>query len=101
MTAKGTNTESVTTSCKIFNCGNVISVYPMRLAGTWNIYSTEAMHQLTSAAMYHVLLPKFFRCAYHAKVMKTLEHKSRTVVFSKTGISLASQQSKINPSRQN
>src|SRR5208283_4077753 len=90
MTANGTNTESVTTSCKIFSCGNVIAVYPMRFAGTWNMYSKEAMPQLTSAAMYHVLLPRFFKCAYHAKVIKTLEHRSRTVVFSKTGISITS-----------
>src|SRR5262245_32312583 len=52
----------------------------MRLAGTCSKYSKSAMPQLTSAAMYHGRPDKFRRCAYHAKVMKTLEAASpRTV----------------------
>src|SRR2546423_8694812 len=52
----------------------------MRFAGTCRRYSKSAIPQLTSAATYHLRSPTFFRCAYHAKVMKTLDAMSSGVV---------------------
>src|SRR5688572_4594666 len=71
--AKGTNTPSVMASCRILSWGSESSVKPMRFAGTINMYSKNAMPQLTSAAIHHGLVARFFRCAYQAKVMKMLE----------------------------
>src|SRR5579864_310262 len=51
----------------------------MRLPGTCSRYSKKAMPQLTSAATYQGLPARFFRCAYQANVMNTLEaHSSST-----------------------
>src|SRR5690242_17173466 len=49
----------------------------MRLAGTCSRYSKRAMPQLASAAIHQGLAESSFRCAYHAKVMNTLEATSR------------------------
>ena len=54
----------------------------MRLAGTCSRYSNSAMPQLTSAAMYQGLSARFFRWPYQAKVMKTFEATSSTIVCS-------------------
>ena len=48
----------------------------MRLAGTCSRYSNSAMPQLTSAATYHGRSARFWRWAYQANVMKTLEQTS-------------------------
>src|SRR5215213_7181235 len=58
----------------------------MRLAGTWSRYSNSAMPQLANAATYHGRSLRFFRCAYQANVMKTLERTSSTVVRRTTGM---------------
>src|SRR5574341_1458613 len=84
----GTNTDNVTTSWMIFNCGRVNAVMPMRLAGTWIKYSNNAMLQLTIAAMYHLLFCRFLRCPYHAKVMKRLDKTSNEIVCAMTDIYL-------------
>src|SRR6185503_9264731 len=49
----------------------------MRLAGTISRYSKRAMPQLASAAIHQGLADSSFRCAYHAKVMKTFDRASR------------------------
>src|SRR6185369_3007948 len=87
---KGTKTESVMTSCKIFSCGSDSSRYPSRFAGTWSRYSNSAMPQLANAAMYQGFELKFFRCPYHAKVMKTFDRHNRIVVWTTTGMSRSS-----------
>src|SRR5579862_4313727 len=51
----------------------------MRLPGTCSRYSKKAIPQLTTAATYHGRSMSVFRCAYHAKVMKTFEASSREV----------------------
>src|SRR5690606_14828858 len=51
----------------------------MRLAGTWNRYSSSATPQLTSAAMIQGLLFSSLRWAYQAKVMNTLLHSNRQI----------------------
>ncbi len=86
ITANGTNTESVITSCKIFSWGKLKCVKPMRFAGTISIYSKSAMPQLASAATYHFLSDRFFKCEYQANVIKTFEQISSNVVWSITGI---------------
>src|SRR5258705_4004481 len=48
----------------------------MRLAGTCRRYSNRAMPQLAAAAAHHGQAARFFRCAYQAKVMNTLEATS-------------------------
>src|SRR5215469_2977088 len=42
-------------------------------------YSKKAIPQLATAATYQGRSARFFRCAYHAKVMKTLEARSSSV----------------------
>src|SRR5574340_884710 len=37
------NTDNAMTSCMIFSCGRLITVKPIRLAGTCNRYSNSAM----------------------------------------------------------
>src|SRR5690606_3502325 len=44
----------------------------MRFPGTCSMYSKNAMLQLAIAAMNHGRVLSSFKCAYHAKVMKTL-----------------------------
>src|SRR5215472_15400814 len=51
----------------------------MRLPGTCSRYSKKAMPQLTIAATYQGRSARFFRCAYHAKVMKTFDARSSSV----------------------
>src|SRR5262245_27667008 len=46
------------------------------------------MPQLTSAARYQGRASKFLRCAYQAKVMKTLEQTSRSALRSGAGIDI-------------
>src|ERR1700734_2420119 len=58
----------------------------MRLAGTCRRYSKNAMPQLASAAMNHERSPRFFRCAYHANVIKTFDPISSTIVQTTAGI---------------
>ncbi len=43
-------------------------------------YSNNAMLQLTSAAIHHGLLLRFFRWPYQAKVMNTLDAASSNAV---------------------
>src|SRR5678816_1833534 len=69
---------SVITSCMILSCASDSAVNPMRLAGTCNRYSKSAMPHDTSAANHHGLPERFFRCPYHAKVMKRFDSVSST-----------------------
>src|SRR5690606_21483738 len=84
--AKGTKTARLITSWRILSCGRESAVYPIRLAGTWSRYSKSAIDQLTTAAMYHARWLRFRRCAYHAKVMKTLDRTRSPTVFVTTDI---------------
>src|SRR5690606_38338250 len=84
--AKGTKTARVITSWRILSCGRVSAVYPIRFAGTWRRYSKSAIDQLTKAAMYQARWLRFRRCAYHAKVMKTLDRTRSPTVFVTTDI---------------
>ncbi len=52
------------------------------------MYSNSAMPQLTRIARYSGLLCRFFRCAYHAKVMKQLDTIRSRVVLTMTGMEL-------------
>ena len=58
----------------------------MRLAGTCSRYSASAMPQLTSAAMYHGAVARFFRWPYQAMVMNTLEATSSRMVCNENGM---------------
>jgi len=49
----GRNTSSEIASWRIFRCGSVRAVYPIRLAGTWNWYSKNATLHAAIAARYH------------------------------------------------
>src|SRR5450432_3514314 len=51
----------------------------MRLAGTWKQYSKKAMPQLARITFQSASL-RYFRCPYHAKVMKIFETVSRRIV---------------------
>src|SRR5204862_1107497 len=73
-------------SWRILSWPRVISVWPMRFAGTWSRYSNSAIPQLTRAATYHGRSLRFLRWAYQANVMKTLERASRLTVRKTTGI---------------
>jgi len=75
-TAKKIKTMIVMASCVIFNCYPLIpSIFPIRLAGTINIYSTNAINQLIRITFHNATCSNF-KCPYHAIVMKTLEIKS-------------------------
>src|SRR6266853_4589953 len=53
----------------------------MRFAGTWKQYSAKAMSQLMRMTLNSGAW-RYFRCPYHAKVMKMLERvRSRIVVM--------------------
>src|SRR5574339_163232 len=78
--AKGTNTASVMTSCRILSWARLMAVKPMRLAGTCKRYSNSAMPQDTSAAIHHGLALRCFRCPYQAKVMKIFDAASNSAV---------------------
>src|SRR5579864_59073 len=54
----------------------------MRLPGTCSRYSKKAIPQLSSAARYQGRSARLRRCAYQAKVMKTLEAMSSRVADS-------------------
>ena len=58
-----------------FSCGALYSAEPMRLAGIISRYSKKAMPQLTRIT-FHSATSLNFRCAYQAKVMKTLDATS-------------------------
>src|SRR5487761_2058231 len=53
----------------------------MRLAGTWNMYSKNAIDQLMTAATYHLRSDRFRRWAYQANVMNVLDRISRPTVL--------------------
>src|SRR6187401_2517040 len=79
--ANGANTASAMTSCSILSwASDMPEPYPMRLAGTWIRYSNSAIPQLTSAATYHGLACRCFRCPYQANVMKRLDAASNVAV---------------------
>ena len=60
------------TSWMVLSCAAVNVPWPMRLAGTWKQYSAKTISQLTRmASMSGVFL--YFKCPYHAKVIKMLE----------------------------
>lgn len=84
-TANGMNTASVITSCMIFNCASENCVAPIRLAGTCNRYSNNAMPHEINAAIHHGLLVKFFKWPYHAKVMKMFDKINRPAVCTAMG----------------
>src|SRR3569832_679546 len=81
------NTPSVITSWMIFNWATDMPACwnPIRLAGTCNRYSNKALPQLTLAATYQGAVARFFRCPYHAMVMKTLDAISSRMVCSDKG----------------
>src|SRR6185437_7941372 len=79
-TANGTNTQSVITSCMILSWPSDSTVKPMRLAGTWNMYSAAAISHDTSAAIHHGRVDRLRRCAYHANVMNTFEQVSSSAL---------------------
>src|SRR5215475_5278163 len=51
----------------------------MRLPGTCSRYSNSAIPQDSSAATYQGRSARFFRCAYQAKVMNTLDAHSNRI----------------------
>ena len=79
--ANGTKTDSEIASCKIFNCGSVIAVEPMRFAGTCSIYSKNAIPQLTNAATSQHLPFNVERCPYQANVINAFEQMRRRIVM--------------------
>ena len=83
--ANGANTANVTTSCTTFNCARLNVVCPIRLAGTWSMYSKNAIPQLNNAAMYHFRSFQFRKWAYHAKVMNVFEQINNTTVRERMG----------------
>jgi hypothetical protein len=56
------------------------------LPGTCSKYSNSAIPQLTSAAMIHGRVSSVRKWPYHAKVMKTFDADSRTMVRAGAGI---------------
>ena len=91
VTANIVNTVKVIASCITFSChklnGPPFAVKPILLAGTWKMYSKNAIPQLIKMAPSS---PKLlnqpnslnFKCPYHAKVMKVLERIKRKMVSS-------------------
>src|SRR5947207_2864061 len=78
--AKMMNTTSVIASCMIFSCAGANPCFaPMRLAGTWKQYSTNAISQLTSTT-FHSGDSLNFRCPYQAMVMKMFDTVSSSAV---------------------
>jgi hypothetical protein len=65
-TANGTNTTSVITSWRIFSCGSVMTLKPIRFAGTCSWYSKNATPHESNAAIHHGLSASVFRCPYQA-----------------------------------
>jgi hypothetical protein len=49
-------------------------------------YSKKAISQLEIIATHSGEFPRFLRCAYHAKVMKQFERRSKAAVLYRTGI---------------
>src|SRR5512143_1828860 len=74
--ANGTNTVSVITSCRILSCASESVVKPIRFAGTWSMYSKNAMPHETTAANHHGRSSSVRRCPYQANVMKRLDNVS-------------------------
>jgi len=82
-------TSNVITSCMTFSCtsekGPPFSLNPIRLAGTWNIYSNRAMDQLirmmeNKPSLLNQLQCENFRCPYQAIVINVLERTSSPMV---------------------
>src|ERR1043165_251188 len=67
-------------SCNICSCVTEKICEPIRLAGTWKIYSNSAMDQLITITNSRGLC-LYLRWPYHAKVMNTFEMTSRMTVF--------------------
>ncbi len=62
------------------SCGAEYTALPRRLPGTCRQYSKKAMPQLTRIAIISGVL-LYFRCPYHAKVMKTLLASSSRIGY--------------------
>ena len=76
-TANTEKTIKVITSCVIFNWKpDIPPENPNLFAGTIKQYSKNAIPQLIRIA-FHNGIPVFFKCPYHAKVIKMLDAKSR------------------------
>ena len=58
----------------------------MRLAGTWSRYSNRAIPQLANAATHHFCSLRFFKWAYQANVIKTLDAVSNNIFLTMTRI---------------
>ena len=80
-----TKTVKAMISWRIFNWPNAKDVLPIRFAGTCSMYSKKAIPQLANAATIHGLADMFFRCPYHAKVMKRLLNVRRAIVVTVGG----------------
>src|SRR5215470_13274940 len=63
----------------VFNWAVVNSYDPIRFPGTWKQYSKNAIPQLAGTTYQRASL-LYFRCPYHAKVMKMFEIVSSTIV---------------------
>src|SRR5688500_7059364 len=69
----------------IFSWNAVHVALPIRFAGTWGQYSGSAISQLTRIT-FHRSTCLYFRCPYHAAVMKTLlATRSATVAMDSLG----------------
>lgn len=86
---KSVKTERVITSWMIFNChsekGPPVSLKPIRLAGTWNMYSKKATPQLIKITTKRLtptsLFISFnFKWPYHARVINVLEQINKKTV---------------------
>ena len=82
-------TTKVITSCITLSCNNVngppLSLNPILLAGTWKIYSKNAIPQLIriiaiSGKVSNHLNSFIFKCPYQASVINTLEITSNVMV---------------------
>src|SRR5271163_2153028 len=73
-------TTSVMHSCKTLSCGTDHSAEPIRLAGTWKIYSNKAIPQLARITIQSGWSLNF-RCPYQARFIKVFERVSSRIVF--------------------
>ena len=72
----------------------------MRLAGTCNKYSKNAIPQLISAAITQGLLLSSFKCAYHAKVINTLLQVNAQQQVIADGLQQAAATMRLSPDQQ-
>jgi hypothetical protein len=79
--AKGMKTRREIASWRILSCGRVITVYPIRFAGTWNWYSKKAIPQARIATRNQGRWVISRRCPYQAAVMKVFEARRRRTVW--------------------